>query len=126
MRHGKSPFTAAFYRHEEVAAVFYSSCTTPFHQHNTMQLVLDIQTNFRFRIKGGVWETYKTLIIGENVVHQLDTNNSVQLIIYLDKRSGIAGAIRSMYLSGAEVFSPDLNIFHLVSSHELQQALVGS
>ena len=49
MKHGKSPFTSASYVWNGSSAVFFSSCLTPFHSHNTMQLVLDTQTNFRFR-----------------------------------------------------------------------------
>jgi AraC-like DNA-binding protein len=124
MKHGKSPFTSAFYVWNGSSAVFFSSCLTPFHSHNTMQLVLDTQTNFRFRVKNGSWETYKSLIIKENVIHQLDTNNSVQLIIYLAAESGIARAIKSGGLLENNIYSPDLNIFHLVNSNELEQALV--
>lgn len=86
MKHGMSPFTSFYYIWEECSAVFYSSSLTPFHSHNTLQLVFDIQNNFRLKLKDGHWQTYKTLIIRENVVHQLDTNKSVQLIIYLDAR----------------------------------------
>lgn len=124
MKHGKSPYTSAFYTWNGASAVFFSSCLTPMHSHNTMQLVLDTQTNFRFRVKNGSWETYKSLIIKEHVVHQLDTNDSVQLIIYLAADSGIGRAIRSGGLLDNDIYSPDLNIFHLVNSNELEQALV--
>ena len=124
MKHGKRPYTSPFYLWNGSSAIFFSSCLTPFHSHNTIQLVLDTQTNFRFRVKNGSWETYKSLIIKENVIHQLDTNNSVQLIIYLAAESGIAQAIKSCGLLENDVYSPDLNIFHLVNSNELEQALV--
>jgi AraC-like DNA-binding protein len=124
MKHGKSPYTSAFYVWNGSSAVFFSSCLTPFHSHNTMQLVLDTQTNFRFRVKNGSWETYKSLIIKENVIHQLDTNNSVQLIIYLAAESAIAQAIKAGGLLENDIYSPELNIFHLVNSNELEQALV--
>ena len=124
MKHGKSPYTSAFYVWNGSSTVFFSSCLTPFHSHNTMQLVLDTQKNFRFRVKNGSWETYKSLIIKENVIHQLDTNNSVQLIIYLAAESEIARAIKSGGLLENDIYSPELNIFHLVNSNELEQALV--
>ncbi len=124
MKHGKKPFTSAYYVWNGSSAIFYSSCLTPFHSHNTMQLVLDTQTNFRFRIKNGTWNTYKCLVIKEDVIHQLDTNNSVQLIIYLAAQSEIARKIKSSGLLENDLFSPDLNIFHLVNSNELEQALV--
>jgi AraC-like DNA-binding protein len=124
MKHGKSPYTSTFYMWNGVAAFFYSSHLTSFHSHNTMQLVLDTQKDFRFKIKGGNWKTYKSLIIKENVIHQLDTNDSVQLIIYLDAETRIARAIKSKYLIENEIYPLDLNIFHFVNSNELQQALV--
>jgi len=89
-----------------------------------MQLVLDIQNNFRFKIKDGSWSTYKSLIIKENVFHQLDTNDSVQLIIYLDAETRIAQSIKSKYLVEREIYPLEFNIFHFVNANELQQALL--
>jgi AraC-like DNA-binding protein len=86
--------------------------------------VLDTHTDFRLKVKGGPWKTYKSLIIGENVVHQLDTNSSVQLIIYLDPSASVAAAIRSKYLTAGEVCPLDLNIFHLVNANEVEKALL--
>jgi len=124
MKHGKTPYTSTFYMWNGVAAVFYSSYLTPFHSHNTLQLVLDTQSNFRVRLKDSGWNTYKNLIIRENVIHQLDTNNSVQLIVYLDADLKISQAIRSRYLIEREVCSPEFNIFHLINSNELELALL--
>jgi AraC-like DNA-binding protein len=124
MKHGKSPYTSTFYMWKGVAAFFYSSHLTSFHSHNTMQLVLDTQKDFRFKIKGTHWKTYKSLIIKENVIHQLDTNSSVQLIIYIDAETRIAQAIKSKYLANGEIYPLDLNIFHFANSNDLQQALL--
>ncbi len=124
MKHGKSPYTSTFYMWNGVAAFFYSSHLTSFHSHNTMQLVLDTQTDFRFKVKSANWKTYKSLIIKENVIHQLDTNDSVQLIIYLDAETRIAQAIKSKYLAENEIYPLDLNIYHFVNSNDLQQALL--
>jgi len=124
MKHEKSPYTSSVYVWDGSSAVFFSSCLTPFHSHNAMQLVLDTQTNFRFRLKNGSWETHKSLIIKENVIHQLDTNHSVQLIIYLAAESKIARAITLMGLLEKDTYSPDLNIFHVANSNDLEQALV--
>jgi AraC-like DNA-binding protein len=124
MKHGKSPYTSSLYVWNGSSAVFFSSCRTPFHSHNTLQLVLDTQNNFKFRVKNGPWGTYKSLIIKENVIHQLDTNSSVQLIIYLAAESKIAHTIKSKGLLENDIYSPDSNIFHFVNSNELEQALV--
>lgn len=124
MKHGKSPYTSTFYMWKGIAAFFYSSHLTSFHSHNTMQLVLDTQKTFRFKTKNKGWATCKSLIIKENVWHQLDTNGSVQLIIYLDAETRIARSIKAKYLEESEIQPLDLNIFHFVNSKELQQALL--
>ncbi|HZY40170.1 MAG TPA: AraC family transcriptional regulator [Mucilaginibacter sp.] len=124
MKHGKSPYTTTFYLWNGVAAFFYASHLTSFHSHNTMQLVLDTHTDFRLKVKGEAWKTYKSLIIRENVVHQLDTNDSVQLIIYLDPATSVANAIKSKYLGENEVCPLDLNIFHFVNANDVEQALL--
>ncbi|OQP49893.1 hypothetical protein A4D02_27850 [Niastella koreensis] len=107
-----------------MAAFFYSSHFTSLHSHNTIQLILDTQKDFRFKTKNSSWATCKSLIIKENILHQLDTNGSVQLIIYLDVDTKIAQSIKSKYLVNNEVHSLDLNVFHFVNSKELQQALL--
>lgn len=104
--------------------MFYSSCLTPFHQHNALQLILDTQDCFRLRTKAGGWNTYRSLLVRENVVHQLDTNNSVQLMIYLDAETEMAEALRSEYLGKDEIYAPEMNIFHFADSHQLQRALL--
>ncbi|MDO3628592.1 helix-turn-helix domain-containing protein [Mucilaginibacter sp. BT774] len=124
MKHRKSPYTSTFYMWKGVAAFFYSSHLTSFHSHNTIQLILDTQKDFRFKTENSSWATCKSLIIKENVLHQLDTNGSVQLIIYLDAETRIARSIKSKYLVKNEVQPLDLNVFHFVNSKELQQALL--
>jgi AraC-like DNA-binding protein len=124
MKHGKNPFTTYYYIWNKSSAVFYSSNLTPFHSHNTIQVVLDMQNSFRFRLKNGQWNTYQSLIIKDNIVHQLDTNKSVQLIIYLDTESPVAKAITSTFLAEKDIYVPDLNIFHMANSNELEKAMV--
>ena len=124
MKHGKSPYTSTFYYWHGKAALFYSSHLTSLHSHNTMQLVLDTHKGFKFKTKDGYWINCKSLIIRENVIHQLDTNNSVQLIIYIDPQSAIAQTIKANWLHKQEFYSLNLNVFHFANSNELQQALL--
>ena len=58
------------------------------------------------------------------MIHQLDTNKSVQLIIYLDSESPVSKAIKSVFPLGNDIYEPDLNIYHIVNSDELEKALV--
>lgn len=124
MRVAKRPYTTNFYLWNGVSAFFFSSCLTNTHSHNTMQIIVDLQDNFRCRIKGGDWQVYKNLIIRENVIHQLDTLQSVQLLIYLDAETTIAKEIRLRHLDKKEIAAPELDIFHFVKPAELQQALL--
>ena len=124
MKHRMSPFTSFYYIWEECSAVFYSSSLTPFHSHNTLQLVFDIQNNFRFRLENGQWHTSTTLITTEDIIHQLDTNKSVQLIIYLDAQTTFSKAIKSTFLVDKDVYEPNLNIHQLVNSGDIEKALI--
>lgn len=89
-----------------------------------MQVFCDIQGSFKCRINNGPWRTYKNLVIKENVMHQLDTNNSVQLLIYLDAETTIAKELKAKFLDGSDVFVPNINIFDFVSPHHLQQSIL--
>ena len=121
----QSPSTSDLYLWNGVSAIFFSSSITPFHSHNTIQIVFDIQTGFKFRLKNGLWKSYKNLIIKENVIHQLDTKKSVQLIIYLDTQTTAAKTIKAKYLKD-EIYSTDLNLFHFIKPNELQNALLNA
>jgi hypothetical protein len=84
MKSVSSPFRSNFYLWNAVSAIFFSNCVTSVHSHNTLQIVIDLHNRFRYRIGEKPWMTARNLIIRENALHQLDTNGSVQLIIYLD------------------------------------------
>src|ERR1700724_4405779 len=124
MKHGKRPYTSAFFSWKKESALFFSSCLTPFHSHNSLQLVLDTQKSFKLRTTGKPWAEYRSLLIREDIIHQLDTNNSVQLIIYLDPESTEGQSINKCWLGDQEMKSLDRDIFHLMNSFELQQALL--
>ncbi|HVU93708.1 MAG TPA: AraC family transcriptional regulator [Puia sp.] len=123
MRHTKSPYTSSFFTWEGVSAVFYSSCLTPFHRHTALQLILDTQQCFRFRTRDSGWSTYRSLLIREKVVHQLDTNNSVQLMIYVKAETGTAEALQDILGTG-NIYAPEVNIFHFAHPDQLQRALL--
>ena len=113
--------------------MFYSSYVTPFHSHNTMQLVFDLCGRFRLRTRNAGWGTYKCLVIKEHVVHQLDTAGSAQLIVYLDPASELAVAIKDKYLRDKdpdkdkqlEFFAPEGDILQRIRPGELERCLIG-
>lgn len=89
-----------------------------------MQIIVDIQDNFKCRISDGDWKTYKNLVIRENVIHQLDTNNSVQLLIYLDSETTVAKEIKSRYMENLDVYAPEVDVFEDIDPKALQQAIL--
>lgn len=124
MRAERKPYTTTLYIWNCVSAVFYSFYLTPFHSHNTMQLIFDLKKKFKFRVQNGSWGTYKSLIVKENTIHQLDTNDSVQLIIYVDSESDIAKAIKLKYLQQNDLFAPEKDILNCLKPGQLEQCLI--
>jgi AraC-like DNA-binding protein len=116
------PFRSNFYLWNGVSAIFFSNCVTNVHSHNTMQILVDIHDQFKCRVGNGPWLTCKNLIIKEDIPHQLDTNNSVQLIIYLDVETSAAKAIKARYPGNA--VQPDLDLFSIIPPNQLQQVLL--
>jgi AraC-like DNA-binding protein len=87
-------------------------------------LLFDLRKKFKCRIQNGPWGAFNSLIIKEDVIHQLDTSNSVQLIIYIDASSEIAKALRSKYLQQKDFISPDMDILNLLTPGELGKCLI--
>jgi AraC-like DNA-binding protein len=117
-----SPFRSNFYLWNGVSAIFFSNFVTNVHSHNTMQILVDIHDKFKCRIGDTPWLTCKNLIIKEDIPHQLDTNGSVQLIIYLDVETAAAKAIKARY--PGEAAQPDFDLFAVIPTNLLQQVLL--
>jgi AraC-like DNA-binding protein len=83
----------------KTAAFFYSSHITPLHSHNTLQLIFDLKGTFIFRTEHTNWERYAGIIIKENIAHQLNTNQGLQFIIYIDSSSAAAQKLKDKYLN---------------------------
>lgn len=124
MKATTSPFRSNFYLWNGVSAIFFSNCVTNVHSHNTMQLITDLHSQFRCRVGEEPWRTYKNLIIREDVPHQLDTHDSVQLIIYLDTDTAAAKAITDRYLQDKAAAEPVFHLFDFVKPNELEQVLL--
>jgi AraC-like DNA-binding protein len=124
MNQTTSPFRSNFYMWNGVSAIFFSNYITNVHSHNTLQIVADLHAQFRCRTGDTSWKTYKNIIIREDTPHQLDTKDSVQLIIYLDTETTAARIISERYLQDKQVAEPDLDLFRIISPNILQQALL--
>jgi len=119
-----SPYSKTLYVWNSVSAIFFYGDITPPHNHNTLQVVFDIRKTFKCRLRHTPWEIYESVIIKENAIHQLDPNDSVQLILYLDAESDVAKAIGSKYLSGSDICSPGLKILDHANPGELEKCLI--
>ena len=124
MKSSTSPFRSNFYLWNGVSAIFFSNCVTNTHSHNTIQIITDIHHQFRCRVNEAPWLTCKNLIIKQDTPHQLDTNDSVQLIIYLDITTTAAKAITTRYLGNDNAAEPELNLFDIVKPDTIQQVLL--
>ena len=118
------PYRTNFYIWHGVSALFFSHCVTDIHSHNTMQIIVDLQNGFKCRTANADWVNYKSLVIRENVIHQLDTNNSVQLLIYLDVETVAARQIKSEYMNSEEVYAPDTDLLEEIDPEVLQQTVL--
>jgi len=90
-----------------------------------MQLMFDLRGQFKFRIQKKDWGSYKSLIIKENAIHQLDTNGSVQLIVYLDASCKTAIAIKEKYLKQYQIHSPDVDVLQFSKPGEFNSIAGG-
>ncbi|MBS1663889.1 MAG: helix-turn-helix transcriptional regulator [Bacteroidetes bacterium] len=119
-----SPFRSNFFLWNGVSAIFFSNCITHVHSHNTLQILVDIQSGFRCRVGEAEWQSHKSLIIKEEAPHQLDTAGSVQLIIYLDTATTAAQQIQTRYLPNLPSTEPDLDLLSSIKPDQWQQALL--
>ncbi len=124
MKLNRTPYRTDFYMWHGVSAFFFSSCVTNIHSHNTMQIFVDLQGSFKCRIGDAEWKTYTSLVIRENVIHQLDTNGSIQLLIYLDKETTAAKQIKTKYMGQEDIYAPEMSILKDIDPNVLQQTLL--
>ncbi len=106
--------------------MFYSAYITPFHSHNTLQLIIDVGGEFRFRTPETPWKVYKSLLIKEDVIHRLDTSRGVQLIVYLEESGNLAECLRARYLSDRETYSFDEEMLFLEKPGQIQRCMLSS
>ena len=92
--------TSALYVWNGMMVFWGTSFNTDPHSHqNTLQLVFDIDKEFRLRDHSSEWDSYSAAVIKASHIHQLDSNGSIQLFIYLDRESTYAQKLTDKYLS---------------------------
>lgn len=98
MNKGDIGHSSALYVWNGFSVFWGMSFNTSPHHHNTLQLVFDIDRSFRLKDKDNDWQEYSAAIIKDGHIHQLDSNNSIQLFLYLDRESIYAKQLTEKYL----------------------------
>lgn len=99
MKKGNEGNTSALYVWNGISMFWGASFHTDPHTHNTLQLVFDMDKSFLLKDADSQWTSYNAALIGANHVHQLDSNDSIQLFIYLDAESEYAKSLDKKYLA---------------------------
>lgn len=103
MKKGDIGHSSALYVWNGFSVFWGMSFNTSPHHHDNLQLVVDIDRTFRLRDKTSDWQEYTAAIIRDGHTHQLDSNGSTQLFLYLDKDSIYARQLAEKYLSGRDM-----------------------
>lgn len=98
MKKGDLGNASALYVWNGFSVFWGMSFNTSPHYHDTLQLVFDIDRTFKLKDKDSEWQEYAAAIIKDRHIHQLDSNNSIQLFLYLDKDSTYAKQLTKKYL----------------------------
>ncbi len=98
MKKGDKGYSSALYVWNGFSLFWGTSFNTSPHYHNTLQLVFDIDRSFLLKDKNSEWKEYSSAIINTGHIHQLNSNGSIQLFVYLDKDSLYAKQLVEKYL----------------------------
>ncbi|WP_350292423.1 AraC family transcriptional regulator [uncultured Croceitalea sp.] len=98
MNTGNLGHTSALYLWNGLCVFWGTSFHTDPHAHNTLQIVFDIEKEFLLKDKETDWTPYSAVLIDADHLHQLDSNNSIQLFLYLDVESKYAKLLSEKYL----------------------------
>tara|TARA_R110000850_G_scaffold26358_4_gene75582 strand:+ start:1294 stop:2205 length:912 start_codon:yes stop_codon:yes gene_type:complete len=100
---GNEGTTSALYLWNGLTAFWGTSFHTDPHSHDSLQLVFDIDKEFMLKDESSDWSSFSSAIIKTSHIHQLDSNKSIQLFIYLDKDCAYSQKLIDKFL-------PDKNV----------------
>ncbi|WP_170827375.1 helix-turn-helix domain-containing protein [Roseivirga sp. 4D4] len=103
MKKGNEGSTSALYVWNGISMFWGTSFHTDPHSHNTLQLVFDMEKSFLLKDSDSDWMAHSAALIAADHVHQLDSNDSIQLFIYLDAESSYAKSLDHKYLSDKRI-----------------------
>ncbi len=99
--------------------------TSP-HHHDTLQLVFDIDRTFKLKDNDTDWREYSAAIIKDGHTHQLDSNGSIQLFLYLDKDSAYAKQLTTKYLATQNINDLTRSELRKLSNNFFKKLLIES
>lgn len=118
--------TSALYVWNGMSAFWGTSFSTRPHRHETLQLVFDIDKVFKVKDQQSGWESYSSAIIRDSHLHQFDSNDSIQLFIYLDAKSDYARKLSMKYLKAQPINNLEDSNVGRISSSFFKQLLVNT
>lgn len=126
MHKGNEGQTSALYIWNGISMFWGTSFNTDPHLHNTLQLVFNIDRPFKLKDSATDWTAYSNAIIKDGHMHQLDSCDSIQLFIYLDRDSHFAKELTDRHLSNVGISSLDHPDLSKLSTHFFKELLVKS
>ncbi len=126
MKKGNEGDTSALYVWNGICMFWGTSFHTDPHLHNTLQLVFDIDKQFKLKDADKDWTVFSAAIIKDRHLHQLDSCGSIQLFIYLDKDSSYAKSLTEKYLSDRNMASLEQSAIRKLSTGFFKKLLIQS
>ena len=83
-----------------------SFATDP-HKHDCLQLTIDLKSNFYLKDKNRDWQPFSAALIASSHYHQLNSNHSSQLFLYLDPETEYAKKLADKYLQDQPISALD-------------------
>jgi AraC-like DNA-binding protein len=72
------------------------------HRHHALQLTFAINAPLMMRVKNGLWNEYKAVVIDADVPHQMRATEGQQIFLYFDRESIEAHKIQNTILAGKQ------------------------
>ncbi len=126
MKKGNEGDTSALYVWNGISMFWGTSFNTDPHLHNTLQLVFDIDKQFKLKDAQSEWTAFSAAIIKDRHMHQLDSCGSIQLFIYLDKDTDYAQRLTDKYLDRQGIAGLDQSGIRQLSNGFFKKLLVQS
>ncbi|MEZ5041894.1 MAG: AraC family transcriptional regulator [Saprospiraceae bacterium] len=124
MKKGDKGYSSALYVWNGLSVFWGTSFNTSPHSHDTLQLAFDIDRKFRLKDQNTPWQEHSAAIIRAGHVHQLDSNGSIQLFLYLDRDSTYAKQLTEKYLSDSNISNLEGSDIRTLSNDFFKRLLV--